>query len=527
MNKVYLSGTMSRKDRKTDASLDGLKPRRNQPRRLDDYQDVSERHKKDDKGKKGLKASDINKFDQELKNIEPDKTKKLSRKERRKLKKSQRSPAKKRAIKIAKISLAVVVVIGIIIGIKSFIALQNIIERNLNGGALALQDNIDPNQLKGEGDGRVNILVIGIGGNGHQGGQLSDVILVASIDPINNEVAFLSIPRDLYLSIPGYYSTKINAAHALGEQSGAKGGGPEVLKKAVEDVLGVEMHYYVRVDFKGFIKAVDSVGGITVNVKERIYDPFIESSYGGGYRRAFIVEPGKQTMSGKKALQYARSRKTTSDFDRARRQQEIIVALKSKVLSLGTFSNPVKISNLIDAAGSHVRTNLQIAEMLKLLEIADRISNKKTKHAVLDNSPDNYLISQSINGASTLIPKAGLDNFTEIQRYVRGKLFVDGFIKSELAQISVLNGTTTPGLAKKVSDKLKGLGYNVKEVADAPSSDNVQTVIYDQTNGLKPYTKRLLEKRFKTTTKQGLPSSLASTSDFVIVLGTDYSVSNE
>src|SRR5690606_1750435 len=125
-----------------------------------------------------------------------------------------------------------------------------------SGGALALQGNIDPSQLNGEGDGRVNILLIGIGGDRHEGGQLADTIMVASIDPFNNETALLSLPRDLRVAIPGQWSTKINAAHALGEESnfreqGYPNGGPGLLQKTVEEALGINIHYYVRVDFQG------------------------------------------------------------------------------------------------------------------------------------------------------------------------------------------------------------------------------------------------------------------------------------
>lgn len=113
------------------------------------------------------------------------------------------------------LSVGALAVLGLgYLGYKLFFAVQNIIDRD-SGGALALQDDIDPSQLKGEGDGRVNILLIGIGGDDHQGGDLSDTIIIASIDPFNNEVAMLSVPRDLWVDIPGQWATKINTAHAL------------------------------------------------------------------------------------------------------------------------------------------------------------------------------------------------------------------------------------------------------------------------------------------------------------------------
>ncbi len=411
------------------------------------------------------------------------------------------------------------------LGIKFIIAIQNITERNLNGGALALQDNIDPAQLKGEGDGRVNILVIGIGGAGHPGGQLADTIMVVSIDPLNNEVAMLSVPRDLYLTVPGHYSMRINEVHAVGESDKTqktKGGGPALLADNIEKVIGVDIHYYVRIDFDGFIRAVDTVGGIDINVENSVFDPFIENRFGSG-KYGFSIKPGQQHLDGATALQYGRSRKTSSDFARADRQQAVLVALKNKILSLTTLTNPIKVSSLISAAGDHLRTDLAIPdEIMKLIEIAKRLDDSKVTNYVLSNAGDNYLSSQNINGASVLVPKAGLNNFKEIQKFVRSQFFVDGFIKQEAAAITVLNGTKTNSMATKVADYLKAYGYKVVNTGDAPQKGLPTTTIYDQSNGQKPFTLKLLEKRLKVGSAPGVAPGVTSSSDIVIIIGEDF-----
>lgn len=467
-----------------------------------------------DRPRQGLSVSSMS---EEMRALDEDKPAKKAKP--RRLKGARRHV--KRAALI--LGLALVSAIGFL-GVKALIALQQITERNLNGGALALQDNIDPTQLKGEGDGRVNVLAIGIGGAGHPGGQLADTIMIISIDPINNTTSMLSIPRDLYLKVPGYYSMRINEVHAAGEdnkQQKAKGGGPTLLGENLERILGIPIHYYVRVDFQGFIQAVDTVGGLDIDVKEPVFDPFIEDKFGSN-KYGFTIKPGQHHLDGRSALQYGRSRKTSSDFARAGRQQEVLVALKNKVLSLSTLANPLKVSNLISAAGNHVRTDLSIDEIMKLLQIAKRIDNTSINYFVLTNAGDNYLASRNIGGASVLIPKAGLDNFSQIQTFVRSQLLVDGFIKKEAAQIVVLNGTTKSGFATKVADHLKGYGYNVIEAGDAPQKNVAITALYDQSGGQKPFTLKLLEKRLKVTSQPQAPLGITRSADLIVIIGADF-----
>ncbi|MDX1765857.1 MAG: LCP family protein, partial [Candidatus Saccharimonadales bacterium] len=303
--------------------------------------------------------------------------------------------------------------VGAFLGLKAFFAAQNIIVRD-GEGAPALRANVDPSQLNGEGDGRVNIMLLGIGGDTHEAGDLADSILVVSIDPTNNEAAMLSIPRDLYVDVPGYYSTRINAAHAIGEDQNHPGGGIALMRETLEEILDIPIHYFVRVDFEGFIQAVDAVGGISINLDEPLYDTNFWWQYG-----ILDLPAGENYLDGEKALYVARSRLTSprGDFDRTERQRKILVAIKEKALSLGTFANPLKISNLISAAGDHVRTNIQVDEMLRLYEIAQEIDFNSVASVGLDNGPESYLASQNIGGASVLVPRSG--DFIEIQEFVR------------------------------------------------------------------------------------------------------------
>ncbi|HSX14484.1 MAG TPA: LCP family protein [Candidatus Saccharimonadales bacterium] len=405
-----------------------------------------------------------------------------------------------------------VLAVGLFFGTKLVLAAKRIIAHNNGGGAPALAGNIDPTKLRGEGDGRINILLLGIGGQGWDGPYLSDTIMVLSIDPRTKDVAMLSIPRDLYVKIPGYGWSKINAADAYGESKKA-GDGPNLTKQVVQQVLGIPIHYYVRVDFSGFKKAVDSVGGVDINVDKALYDP----EYPGG---TVNIKAGYQHMNGDTALKYARSRKTTSDFDRAARQQKLLLALRTKALSVKTLSNPAKIASLIDALGSSVRTDLQLSEMKKLAEIAQSINGNQVTNQVLDTTPNGLLVFGDIPGAGSIeIPRAGIGNYTEIQQLAH-TIFADSYIKQENATVEVQNGTTQSGLATSVGNLLKSYNYNVISMVTADRQTYATTVIYDYTGGSKPYTINYLENRFgvRSTRANRGPSD----PDIRIIVGASY-----
>lgn len=393
--------------------------------------------------------------------------------------------------------------------------------------ALALDCEVAPELLKSEGDGRVNVLLLGKGGPGHDGADLTDTIMVASIDTCQKEIGLLSIPRDLYVQMPGDGSMKINAIYATAKQQAIYQGKSKKeaekiaiksTEKVAEEVTGLPIHYYAMVDFEAFRKAIDTVGGIDINVKNELYDPTVawENNWS-----PVIAKKGMQHFDGKKALLYSRSRHGSArgDFDRAERQREVLVALRDKALSLGTFGNPLKLSQLIDAFGRHAETDLSVDDIMKLYEVAQDVEDHKVTSIGLADPPNDYVTTDNIAGLSVVIPKAGLYDYSDIQSYVRTKL-KDGYLKKENASVIVLNGTTTPGLATKYSKILKGYGYNVAKTGDAPTRTYEKTQVIDLRNGDKKYTKRYLELRFKTEVTGGLPSGVdPGAADFVIILG--------
>lgn len=405
-----------------------------------------------------------------------------------------------------------------IAGVAFWYVQSNLIVGNLDGGSALLQEDADPEKLNGEGDGRINALLMGV----DDSGGLTDTIILVSFDPIAKDVVMLSIPRDLYVEIDGYGSAKINAAHAYGERYGYQGGGPQLLKDTVSDILDVPIHYYGRVDFEGFEKAVNIVGGVTVEIEEELNDPYYPDEDSDGHE-PFHIEAGTQRMSGETALRYVRSRKTTSDFDRSRRQQEVLLALRQKVLSRGTLANPSKVTGLLNTLSGNAETNMKVKEIMRLIELGKGVGAEDITTAQLDASENNFLTFSNIYGQSALVPTAG--SYSEIRGYVR-TLMVDSYIKDEAAEVSVLNGTTRPGLANDTADLLRSYGYDVVNVDNAANQDYAQTVIFNY-NSDNPYTLRYLEQRFDVKAQRRQGAQQDNPYDIEVVLGSDYDPSAE
>lgn len=342
--------------------------------------------------------------------------------------------------------------------------------------------------------------------------------MVASIDSENNQVGLLSIPRDLLVKIPGHGEGKINAAHSYGEQE-EEGGGPKLLKETVSTVLDLPIHYYIRVDFSGFKEFIDALGGVEVDVPKDLYDPFYPDDQLVGYE-PLRISAGLQTMDGDTALRYARSRKTTSDFDRASRQQQILLGARDKATSIGVITNPIKLNEIIQIVGNHLRTDISLDEIKGLLTIAQNIDANSVVTKVLDNSTDGVLKTYN-NGGYYLIPRAGLYDYSEIQK-IAHELFKDPYLARENARIEILNGSSVAGQALKLSDELETLGYNVISIDKTESTS--KTVIYDFSNST-PFTSSFLANRVGVSVTASQPSNDSSGVDIRIILGDDYKAS--
>lgn len=264
-------------------------------------------------------------------------------------------------------------------------------------------------QIKSGDLDRLNILLLGYRGVGDpNGGLLTDTIIVMSVKVDTGEVALISVPRDLYIEIPNTdHKGKINEAYANGMKSSDWKGGLDYSKMAVEDVTGLDIHYVTSVDFEAFKEIIDTLGGVTIYLDK----PFSEKYQ---FEEGAIELPaGKNTVDGDTALLYSRARFSSSDFDRARRQQQIIVAVKEKALSLGILTNPVKVISIMNALGVHVRTNAELWEIKELAGILSKAKTDNIRRRVFDTSAEGLLYqSHSATGQYILLPEGG--NFDKI-----------------------------------------------------------------------------------------------------------------
>jgi len=368
---------------------------------------------------------------------------------------------------------------------------------------------------------RVNILLLGTDKRTTEiGPSRTDTMIVLTVDPQSKTAGMLSIPRDLWVSIPGYSEGRINTAHFIGDRDRYPGGGPALAKKTVQYTLGVPIHYYVRVNFEGFERLIDAIGGITVDAPEHILDTkFPDGNFG---YMTVDIPAGVQHMDGKTALQYARTRHGSSDFARARRQQQVIKAVRDKVLSLDLPLT--RIPEMLKIVGDSVQTDLSLNEMYSLAKLAREIPMQSLQGGVIDESMTTTQITP--DGADVLIPNRA--RIRELVNQIFGGAGASTpaangkeLIEREAAKIEVQNGTLTPGLAQLVADYLKGLGYNVVAFSNADRSDYASTVLTDYTG--KPNTLGALAERFKV----GLDNIRHSTvkpgeADIRIILGQDY-----
>lgn len=262
---------------------------------------------------------------------------------------------------------------------------------------------------------RINILLLGIGGAEHEEGRLlADSIMIVSFKKSVGKIALISIPRDLYVQMPGESQyEKINAAYALGEQK--YGNGLDYSEKTIGYVTGLYIDYAVTVDFEAFETMIDTVGGISIHLDE----PFIEDKQwwcdeNGENCRPFIVEIGDQILNGETALFYVRSRFSTDDFNRARRQQQVMLAIKDKILSLGVLANPFIVNNLFDVVAENVKVDIMPWEIPNLIKLAQKADMENIIGKVFDITPQGLLYQTEKDGIYILLPVDG--NFNKIRQ---------------------------------------------------------------------------------------------------------------
>lgn len=449
---------------------------------------------------------------------------------------SQNNPkkAKKKMSKKRKITLSIILVILILLigaGI-AFILWGNDIIAKITGGQGNVLDLIFHEEtyvnLKTDENGRTNVLAFGTSGYDmegnenygiHDGAQLTDSIMVISLDQKTGDIAMLSLPRDLKASPTCTATGKINEVYWCNNMDGEnEQAGAEALMTEVGSILGLDFQYYAHLNWGSLVQIVDALGGITITLDEDVEDY---------YYTGIVFEAGKPyTISGIEAVALARARHgtTSGDFSRGASQQKILIGIKDKVLE-----KDLSITDLIGLAGTlgdNLRTNFSIEEMRSLAHLTNTSDFDSVRQISLIE-PTLYMTNGTINGISYVIPSSGQGNYGNIQAYV-AKMFSSDPRTYEDYNILVLNGTEEVGLASTEKTTLINEGYNNIEISDAPTTDYQERYTLYASNSAAPGVKRLLESKYSITSKSydELPPEISRDYNFVLILGAPSNDSN-
>lgn len=383
-------------------------------------------------------------------------------------------------------------------------------------------------ELKTDDNGRTNVMLFGTSEDdaGHAGAELTDSVMVLSINRKEKSASMVSMPRDMWVdygqACTAGYAGKINALYQCYTDNGDVAKGASALKDKVGEVFGLDIQYYVKVNYTVVRELTTALGGVTVTVESSdsrgLYD----------YNTKLKLPNGPATLQGEQALAFVRARGDGggygfegSNFVREQNQQKMIVAIRDKALSLGTLSNPAAVLKIMDALGNNIRTNFSTAEVKTLATIGKEISTDKIVHINLNDSDKRVVTTGSYNGQSIVKPVAGIGVYTGIQSYIQTQMN-GGSIESEAATIVVLNGSSKVGAAAVQQTALTQAGLLNITVGDTTYKPGASVVWYDTTGGKKPKTQaKLASVLGKKPVGTVVPAGVPSTTDFVVIIGNE------
>jgi LCP family protein required for cell wall assembly len=384
---------------------------------------------------------------------------------------------------------------------------------------------------------RVTILAMGKdyrenGPESETGPSRTDTMILLSMDPVTKTAGMISIPRDLYVEIPGYGFNKINAAYFLAERDRLPGGGPSLAMQTVEQLLGVPIDYYAVLDFKSFTTVVDEIGGIDVyvNFDNMVIDPV-------GPEDVKLLFFGNNHLTGSEALGFARARYTEGgDIDRAARTQQVILAIRDKVLNLGMLPTLIsKAPALYNELYSGINTNLTLDQIISLAMVAKDPSRQNIHQGIIDNEcflTDGYV---TIHNEDVLIPN--LEKVRELREKIITMIGPLGYANppsdltalafKENAKIQILNGSGQNGLAAATEEFLVRKGFSEANIETGTAERQIPaTQIYDLTG--MPYTVRFLAEIMNRTNGNLFSQvSMDKGTDVQVILGADWVIPQE
>jgi len=388
---------------------------------------------------------------------------------------------------------------------------------------------IAPSLNPWDGAGRVTILLLGLDYRdwaSDEGPSRSDTMMLLTLDPLTNTAGMMSIPRDLWSAIPGFQHGKINTAHYLGEAYNLPGGGPGLAVDTVEHLLGVPINYYAQIDFDAFVRFIDEIGGVKLDVPQKIKIDLL----GDGHKTIKTLQPGVQRLPGEWALAYARARYTEGgDFDRAFRQQQVILAIRDQILSWELLPTLITSApTLFKEISAGINTNLSLDEVIKLALLAQSVPEENIQKGIIDK--DYVLFGTSPDGLNILIPLLDKIHLLRDQIFTTFGLGPETpgdsteRMAAEAAGVALYDGSGTPEILTRTGNFLRDQGMNI--VQSSPASENyASTTIVDHTGN--PFTLQYLVDLMSLNPNQ-IRSQFDPNSpvDIELFLGTDWAASN-
>lgn len=449
--------------------------------------------------------------------------------------KKQKKPRKKRSVKkIILTIVALVVIAALIFGgyfVYKFLATGGkIFKGNV---VTALFEQGQP--LKEDVNGRSNILLFGTSEDdpGHPGQDLTDSIMVVSVDQDKNDAFVVSIPRDFHVQygeacVSGYQG-KINVVYSCHKDKGEEEASA-ALRAKVGEVLGLDVQYSAHVNYTVLREAVDAVGGIDVVIESTDTRGILDRNFDWqcGYKCYYVKYPnGPVHLDGIHALMLARARGDPTPYgtyglgrsnpDRQDNQRKILIALKDKAVSGGVLANPVAINNLLETLGNNLRTNFQANELKTLIDLGKNVKTENITSFSLENKEKPLATTSCFSG--NICPNAGNFNYSAIHAAMTALSTGNG-ASLEYAKIDVLNASGVAGLAQTEANKLTEKNLTVSSVGNAPDALGAQPVsFYDLSGGKKPATLKKLKELLGVDVTPGAPAGVSSGADFVVIIG--------
>jgi len=396
----------------------------------------------------------------------------------------------------------------------------------------ALFDQGQP--LKQDANGRSNILLFGTSEDdpGHPGGDLTDSLMVVSINQKTHDTFLVSIPRDLHVQygkacVSGYQG-KVNVVYSCSKNSG-EDAAAAALRSTIGEVLGLDIQYSAHVNYTVLKQAVDAVGGITVNIQGDDPRGILDRNFDWmcNFKCYYVKYPnGPANLDGIHALALARARGdvaptyglSRSNPDREDNQRKILIALKDKAVTAGVLANPLAVNGLLDALGNNLRTNFDASEIKTLIDLAKNTSNDNITSFSLEDPAKPLATATCFSG--DICPNAGSFDYSAIHKAI-GALASGDKASLENAKVDVLNASGVSGAAQTEADKLTAQNLHVGNVDVAPTTlGDKPFKLYDLSAGKKPATlKKLKQLLGIDVTDTKLPAGVSSSADFVVVVG--------